>query len=177
MAGAAAGAGGAALSAKHPSAREAELAEELARTRAQLLELQQRHRLLTTRVSMHSELLFRLLDMVVVFDMAGVMSFVSPSCSHILQYSPEELYNCPISLILADESHGPFEERVQHMVESQQHRVLHVDEALLLHKFRKKDGTEVWMEGKGQAWQRGGDAIEFVIVFRDLVATSAEPGL
>jgi hypothetical protein len=31
----------------------------------------QRHRLLTTRVSMHSELLFRLLDMVVVFDMAG----------------------------------------------------------------------------------------------------------
>ncbi len=49
----------------------------------------------------------------------------------------------PISLILADESHGPFEERVQHMVESQQHRVLHVDEALLLHKFRKKDGSEV----------------------------------
>jgi hypothetical protein len=55
----------------------------------------------------------------------------------------------PISFILADESHGAFEERVQHMVEAQQNRVLHDDEALVLHKFRKKDGGEVGLDTSG----------------------------
>jgi hypothetical protein len=72
----------------------------------------------------------------------------------------------PLANVLAEEFHAEFEENVRRMMNMQQRRPLAGDELVTRNKFVRKDGSKVWMEGKGQAWQRD-DVVEFVMVYRE----------
>ena len=59
------------------------------------------------------------------------------------------------------------------MMNVQMSRSLSGPELFSLQRFNRKDGTQVWLEGKGQAWQRAG-IIEFVMVYRELLQPDSD---
>jgi hypothetical protein len=146
----------------------------------------------------HWELLRRLHDMIVVFDMeglcirvprqsmqlpltfmvcnfhplAGIIVFISPAVQDMLGYAPTELFNQPLASILHPDCHGIFEGHVQRIMEIQFKRPLQGQELLSSFIFRSRAGMAVPLDGVGQAWQRGRN-VEFVMSFRARHATQA----
>jgi PAS domain S-box-containing protein len=85
----------------------------------------------------------------------GLIAFVSPSCQALLGYRPDELFDRPLSSVLAPECHEDFELHIQATMSIQQTRELQLPELVTTHTFVRKDGTPVVLDGVGQAWQRG----------------------
>jgi PAS domain S-box-containing protein len=122
----------------------------------------------------HAELLHRVPDMVMVFDLAGSVVFVSPACESLLGYRPAELYNHALGLVLVADEHESFEAAVRRMLHLQLHREPTDAECELPCTMRHKSGAHVSVTGRGRAWQRGA-TVELIYSFRRALGAPAAP--
>eukprot|EP01138_Halocafeteria_seosinensis_P007475 gb/GECG01007641.1/.p1 GENE.gb/GECG01007641.1/~~gb/GECG01007641.1/.p1 ORF type:complete len:401 (+),score=49.82 gb/GECG01007641.1/:1-1203(+) len=140
--------------------------KQLEQANKRVEELEERVRVAEAQVASHWELLRRLYDVILVFDMSGIIIFASPACEEVLGYSQKELFNRPLAAILAESFHQDFEAKVRSMIKIQTQRALKGKELFMNAKFVRKSGQEVWLEGLGQAWQLE-NVVELVFSFRE----------
>jgi PAS domain S-box-containing protein len=114
-----------------------------------------------TRIRLITE---RISDVIVRADMKGRILYVSPSC-RILGYEPEELMGEDGGLHIHPEDVGRFLENGRILI--QEGRVAAPRDRQ--HRFRRKDGSYVWLEGNPTVLTDAeGRGVELINVFRDV---------
>lgn len=172
FAGPASAAGGLAIDDSSAETRISFLERNIAAYEEEIKLMRERQLASHVQVSTMWELLRRMHDMVLVFDLQGLIAFVSPACHALLGYRPDELFDKPLSSVLSPECHEEFEAHIQSTMVHQQTRELQPQELVTTHTFLRKDGTTIVLDGIGQAWQRG-DVVEILFVYRDRTLTDA----
>ncbi|MCK5239688.1 MAG: PAS domain S-box protein, partial [Candidatus Thorarchaeota archaeon] len=98
---------------------------------------EERYRLLAENVS----------DVICIFDMDFVFTYLSPSCDQIFGYSPEELIGKSVTLVLPEESQKIASDAMNHALKMEKEKGKDGYEAPPLDmEVLHKDGSKLWTE-------------------------------
>ncbi|CAM9508309.1 unnamed protein product, partial [Phaeothamnion confervicola] len=123
----------------------------------------------------YRSILDRCPDMIIAFASEGGIQFVSETCATVLQYQPAELAGADVGGLVPEAGRKEFRARLAQQMVLQSRRPLERRERVFFQQFLRRDGRPVWMEGVGQAWQRG-TMVQFVMSFRELGEEASAAG-